>query len=215
MSRHRRQAGSLRVEAAVRYWAYGANLSPAVLARRRLRPLAASPAVLRDHRLLFNHRTGFANVEPANGRSAHGVLYELSDADWLRLQPLELGYRVKRVKVELYGAADAPSRSGGAGRGNGGGEAALTFVSEPDLTIISAHPETLVPVERYARKLREGAAYHGLDREWQGWLGGLETRADTDLPALYLYTPSRRKALAVVGGAALALAAGGWRYAAR
>ena len=77
------------------------------------------------------------------------------------------------------------------------------------------HPETLVPVERYARKLREGAAYHGLDREWQSWLGGLETRADTDLPALYLNTPSRRKALAVVGGAALALAAGGWRYAAR
>ena len=116
MSRHRRQAGSLRVEAVVRYWAYGANLSPAVLVRRRLRPLAASPAVLRDHRLLFNHRTGFANVEPANGRSAHGVLYELSDADWLRLIEAEKGYRVRRVHVELYGAADAPSSSGGAGR---------------------------------------------------------------------------------------------------
>ena len=211
MTRRRGAASTLRVEAAVRYWAYGANLSPAVLARRRLRPLGASPAVLHDHRLLFNHRTGFANVEPAGGRSAHGVLYELSDADWLRLQSCEIGYRVRRVRVERYeyGAADAPSTS------SGGGEAALTFVSEPDVTIISAHPETLVPVERYARTLREGAAYHGLDREWQSWLGGLETRADTDLPALYLNTPSRRKALAVVGGAALALAAGGWRYAAR
>ena len=91
MTRRREAASTLRVEAAVRYWAYGANLSPAVLARRRLRPLAASPAVLHDHRLLFNHRTGFANVEPAGGRSAHGVLYELSDADWLRLQEKEVG----------------------------------------------------------------------------------------------------------------------------
>lgn len=46
------------------YFAYGANMSARVLARRRLRPLASEPARLEGYRLAFSH-AGLLPIEPA------------------------------------------------------------------------------------------------------------------------------------------------------
>ena len=53
-------------------FAFGANLDPAVLARRRVRPLAQTDFLLRDHALRFNQAGpykgfGFASVAHAPG----------------------------------------------------------------------------------------------------------------------------------------------------
>ena len=74
----------------VSYFAYGSNMHPAIFEGvRAVVPVTAQPAVVRDHRLAFNLLGGaaepaFAGIEPAPGAVCHGVLYELTAADFAR-----------------------------------------------------------------------------------------------------------------------------------
>ena len=91
----------------VRYFAYGANLDPAVLARRTIVPLARNEAALPDHRLAFNHSVPFrgaamASVDPAPGESVPGVIYELWRIDALRLDCLESRFLLGRYGKEAF-----------------------------------------------------------------------------------------------------------------
>ena len=195
----RSRARKLVVLRTIRYFAFGANLSPNVLNRRGVSPLMSEKAILRKHRLCFNHRKGFANLEPSNSRECdgdvHGVVFDLHERDFTILEEAEIGYMTKRILVETYGRQEVEAE---------------TFVSRPELKIIcdDVDPSVLLPTHGYLEKIREGAHFHGLDFGYQKWLGDLET-LQGPVPAQYLYTPSRRNlnlALTLAGALSLALA---------
>jgi gamma-glutamylcyclotransferase (GGCT)/AIG2-like uncharacterized protein YtfP len=81
------------------YFAYGSNMSAAVLARRLARDAASfrrRRAVLLDHKLVFNKvsstdpAVGYGNVVPVRGHRVEGILNELDDAALARLDAIEL-----------------------------------------------------------------------------------------------------------------------------
>ncbi len=76
-------------------FAFGANLDPAVLARRRVRPLAQQDFLLRDHALRFNQAGpykgfGFASAQHAPGELTFGRLLTLRRVDAIRMNYFEL-----------------------------------------------------------------------------------------------------------------------------
>lgn len=91
------------------YFAYGANMSARVLARRELRPAASAAAALVDWRLRFNKpgvfllEPAFANIEPAPGEVVHGVAHRMRRDDVARLDVYE-GPGYEHVVVDVAGA---------------------------------------------------------------------------------------------------------------
>jgi hypothetical protein len=91
------------------YFAYGANMSRTVLARRGLRPLSSEPARLDGYRLRFSHRgvlpiePAFANLEAHPGAAVHGALYRLKRDEMLRLDRVE-STDYAHVDVPVVGA---------------------------------------------------------------------------------------------------------------
>ena len=129
------------------YFAYGANMSRAVLARRGVTPLASEPGLLRDHRHRFSHEgllpiePAFANLEPCEGAEAHGVLHRLSDEAMSRLDRIE-GAEYLHVDVSVEGA-----RTG-------------TVLAR---AYLNPHPvQGKIPSRRYLACLCAGAREHGL-----------------------------------------------------
>ena len=100
------------------HFAYGANMSRAVM--RRHAPLAEPVGIAE----LFSHRfvitaDGYASVVPALARSVHGVLWRLTPRDVVGLDAWE------NVEAGLYRALTLPVRR--AGRR----VAALVYVARP------------------------------------------------------------------------------------
>ena len=99
--------GSTRVH----YLAFGANLSDAIMAERRIRPFAAEHFSLRDHALRFDHPSawtgcGYASAEPAPGETLHGILYTISGRDAARMdfyEAVPVINRYRRTWVEQDG----------------------------------------------------------------------------------------------------------------
>ena len=95
----------------VQYFAFGGNLDPAVLKRRKIYPLDEKPFVLKDFALRFSHPTafegmGFASIEKVSGENVYGKLYRLSLVDASRMDYYELVPflgRYKRVEVDQDG----------------------------------------------------------------------------------------------------------------
>ena len=95
----------------VQYFAFGANLSPAIMRERRIEPLAAKYFTLEEHALDFDHPSpwqgcGYASAAPHPDAVVHGVLYTLSERDAARMDFYEvvtvLG-RYRRSWVEQDG----------------------------------------------------------------------------------------------------------------
>ena len=87
----------------VQYLAFGANLSDAVMKRRRITPFAVKHFTLRDYGLRFDHPApwvgcGYASAEHAPGESVHGFLYTLSGRDAARMDFYEVVPVVKRYR---------------------------------------------------------------------------------------------------------------------
>jgi hypothetical protein len=220
------------------YFAYGANMDPAVLARRGVAPSFATPAVLvgpaAQLRLAFAHRAAFAtlveveeNEEEGGGLTVppprtHGVLYGLDRDDWAALARAEVGYTWRPVEVEPY---EKKSRGvGGRGGGGGGGETqppastspttltARTFVSSPLHRLKGGR--ALPPPRPYLARLVAGVRARGVEESYCQWL---EARPTVDPPqgfglsAAYFETPGRD----LIVGVGLGLAAGmvGWALA--
>lgn len=81
------------------YFAYGSNLCAHQMASRCPDAGAPRPAVLSDHNWLINQR-GVATVEPFAGNKVHGVLWQLSERDLVRLDSAEgvpVRYRRERL----------------------------------------------------------------------------------------------------------------------
>ncbi len=158
------------LDSRVRYFSFGSNMLRSVLeGRRGIVPLARTPAVCADHRLAFTalgippFEPAFASLEPAAGRSCHGVLYTLALPDWLRLcasEGVPFAYRTIPVQVRAYAAGMAP-------------ENASEFISAMSLrsfqpqTLLSLPPLELRPSKRYLGLIKAGAAESGLTQAWQ------------------------------------------------
>jgi len=87
----------------VQYFAFGANLCPAVMRERRIEACEVRYFTLRDYGLRFDHpaaRTGcgYASAEPAAGESVFGLLYTLSERDAARMDFYEMVPIVRRYR---------------------------------------------------------------------------------------------------------------------
>ncbi|MGD2170624.1 MAG: gamma-glutamylcyclotransferase [Gammaproteobacteria bacterium] len=87
----------------VQYFAYGANLSPAVMRDRRIEASAVRYFTLEDYGLRFDHPAakagcGYASAEPAVGESVFGLLYTLSERDAARMDFYEMVPIVRRYR---------------------------------------------------------------------------------------------------------------------
>ena len=148
------------------YFAYGSNMARAIfLEMRRMEPLAARAAWLDDHRLCFNIPIGpgeraVANLTQEAGARTHGVIYQLSPADFDRLDGTEgvsfgLYQRVPvAVMTTEHGVVDA-----------------WTYQS-------SVITDGRKPSQRYLQLLLDGAREHGLPSEYVEYLLALELAVD-------------------------------------
>ena len=131
----------------VHYFAFGANMSSAVLRRRGIEVLSREPARLRGYRLVFD-LAGFPWVEPAFAsivrhpeHDVYGVLYRLTPDQIERVDSYE-GRAYSFIEVEVEGERSGTTRSC----------AYQTKRSTPGLR----------PSRRYLRVLCGGARENGL-----------------------------------------------------
>lgn len=84
-----------RLNPPITYFAFGANLDPAVLHRRRMRVRSQEEFLVRDYEMGFTQQGpfkggGFASLEEAPGKVAYGRLLELGRVDAIRMDFSEL-----------------------------------------------------------------------------------------------------------------------------
>src|SRR5947209_4111761 len=101
----------------VRYFAYGSNMAPAIMAAWCARHRVLGPALLDGFRLAFLRRSlrweaGAADVVEDGAAHVWGVLYQLEAADLAVLDAKEFthrgGYRRRGVAVRPGGDGAAP-----------------------------------------------------------------------------------------------------------
>lgn len=134
------------------YFAYGANMSPEVLARRGLAPLHSEAGWVDGYALRFSHRgllptePAFANLEPADEGRVHGVLHQIPAADLIQLDKIE-GAEYAHIDVDAVGQGRGPV---------------------PARAYLDPYPASgLLPSRRYLRCVCDGAAKFGLPAAWQ------------------------------------------------
>lgn len=146
----------------VLYFAYGSNLETGRIRARISSARKDSVACLEHHRLVCNKlgRDGSAkaNLAPAAGHRAWGVLYRIDAAHLDDLDRFEGGYQ--RVEVEVRTAAGEICR-------------ATTYRSDR----IASDP---TPFDWYRALILEGAREHGLPEEHLALLEALPARSDEE-----------------------------------
>jgi hypothetical protein len=87
----------------VYYFAFGANLSDAIMRERQIKPVSSRPFVLRGFGLRFDHPAAwkngaYASAEPAPGERAYGFLYGMCERDARRMDFYEGVLILKRYR---------------------------------------------------------------------------------------------------------------------
>jgi hypothetical protein len=132
---------------AVHYFAFGANMSSAVLRRRGIEVLSREPARLRGHRLVFDLagipwvEPAFASIVPDPEHDVYGVLYRLAPDQLEKVNSYE-GPGYSFIEVEVEGERSGIQRS-------------RTYRSRRSAA-------GLRPSRRYLRVLSEGARENDL-----------------------------------------------------
>ena len=85
------------------HFAYGANMSRAVMRRHAREARALGVAVLADHRFVIT-ADGYASVEPAQAELVYGVLWRITPRDRVTLDAWE------NIQAGLYRAETVPVR---------------------------------------------------------------------------------------------------------
>jgi gamma-glutamylcyclotransferase (GGCT)/AIG2-like uncharacterized protein YtfP len=145
------------------YFAYGSNMSEAVL-RDRVDAEAAGKAVLRDHRLAFtlpSRRWGgrAADIVPAGGAEVWGRLWSVDDEGIEMLDGYEAAYRRVVVRVERVDGDARPAPLD-----------ALTYVVRDERRA----PDEGAPAAAYRRHLVAGGEECGLPANYLRVLRGAE-----------------------------------------
>jgi len=129
------------------YFAYGSNMSPVQMMEERCP--GAEPigiGVLRDYRFVIN-TNGVATIVPAEGSSAIGILWSITDVHESTLDRYE-GirdgfYRRHFMKIEKQGGEETKA-----------------------LVYIAAESESGIPREGYLEKIIYGAEHFGLPEDY-------------------------------------------------
>ncbi|HWQ03235.1 MAG TPA: gamma-glutamylcyclotransferase family protein [Candidatus Nitrosotenuis sp.] len=137
--------------ASVWYFAYGSNLSRAQMQSRVGQILDARPARLENHELLFNKKarggSAEANVQPARGKTVHGVLYRLTDSGLRNLdRATGVPVHYRRIEVTVFDA-------------DGNKVNAQTYIA-------SKVEKGLRPASHYVQAILTGAGEHGLPADY-------------------------------------------------
>lgn len=145
------------------YFAYGSNLKQAHLRRRIGSFHVVGRGLLADHRLVFDKPgadgSAKANLRPAAGEEVWGVLYELGDDGFGRLDPFEGGYERIRVPVR---------------RDDGSETWAWTYRFQSP----AASADLPLPFDWYRDLLLEGGREHGLPEVHLHRIAALATSRD-------------------------------------
>ncbi len=129
------------------YFAYGSNMNPKRMKDRKINFLHLEPAVLENHKLVFNKRlqkprngkfVAAANIEPAEGERVEGVLYLISKEEIFKLDIYE-GYpdHYDRTTVEVKTKRGETVK-------------AITYIAQPEVI-----EEGLKPCRSYLNHLLE------------------------------------------------------------
>lgn len=90
------------------HFAYGSNMSRAVMCRHAPQARPVGAATLDDHRFVIT-ADGYASVAPKRGATVHGVLWRLTPRDRVTLGVWE------NIAAGLYRAETLPVRAAGVG----------------------------------------------------------------------------------------------------
>ena len=155
------------------YFAYGANLDPAILIERRgIVPMASRRAILHGYQLVFDQpgipwlEPSFANLAPDEAGAVHGVAYRLSPEQLEELDALEGDGAYDHLDVSLEVEDGPPVMA----------KTYVTYDTE----------QGLLPSRRYMGLLIRGAREHGLHEEW---IHRLETQPTSGSRGLALIAP--------------------------
>jgi gamma-glutamylcyclotransferase (GGCT)/AIG2-like uncharacterized protein YtfP len=135
------------------YFAYGSNMSAAVMGSACPRHRFLGRARLPGHRFAFTRRsvrtgTGVADIVADTGSEVWGALYELADEDLAALDRKEgAGWAYERREVRVY--TDDGSR-----------HRAIAYV------VIEKSPHEVPPSEDYARQLVEAGRERALPADY-------------------------------------------------
>ncbi len=151
------------------YFAYGSNLDPMQMRQRCQRARYVDKARLDGYRICFPRWSSIrgsavASLEPAAGEAVWGVLYEINEADVVRLDERQ-GYDKRRAVTENpYVRARIT-----AVLADGRATSADTYVATP-----SAEPQ--LPSDQYIRYLIHLAEARDLPRDYQTKLKAVKTQ---------------------------------------
>lgn len=134
---------------AVKYFAYGSNMSPTVMTRVCPTHKVLGAAKLIDQRLAFTRRSaesrsGVADIVPAPSMAVWGVVYEVDEKEMSSLDEKEgVGFAYARQKIEVVLATKRMER-------------AITY------SVMSKESKEVPPSPEYLGLLLDGARHHKL-----------------------------------------------------
>jgi AIG2 family protein len=145
------------------YFAYSKHIDAGNLKRLCIHPSFSISAFLPNYRLAFNvledelfrfETRGLANIVPRSGFNVEGVLYELSEEDFIKLDD---DYGVPEMKYyrKLVTAQDC----------NGCLYSAMTYAGWPDVT-----SQGLLPSGNYMKEIIDAARHKGMSSELRQFL---------------------------------------------
>jgi gamma-glutamylcyclotransferase len=95
------------------YFAYGSNMDAAQMLTRCPSAMMIGPAMLPEHRLVFNRSGtyrpgGVANVELSAGERVYGILWKMATGDFARLDHTEDPRTYQRERARVYSLRGQP-----------------------------------------------------------------------------------------------------------
>ncbi len=133
------------------YFAYGSNMDRERMAKRGVKIISETKAILEGWKLIFNKAAteycSYANIEGDDSSKVYGVLYEIDDKDIEKLDRYEgcpdhyerktmvvVNNKINKIKAEVYVATPKKIKP------------------------------NLKPLKDYLRRLMEGAKQHGFPK---------------------------------------------------
>jgi gamma-glutamylcyclotransferase len=135
------------------YFAYGSNMNRAQMLSRARSILEEVPARVENYEMVFNKKvrggSGSANIQPAPGKTVHGVLYKIQESAYRSLDRYE-GVPVHYRRIEVTVTLPEGRKIG-----------AQAYIA-------AKVEKGLRPALHYLQGILDGAAQHGLPAEYIG-----------------------------------------------
>jgi len=141
------------------YFAIGSMINLTSMNLRNLFPRQSMPGVLHGWKLVFRGVGGMGDIEEAAGESFHGVLHQLTCAEFQHLDSIEAVYKRTPVVVDTY---------------DGRKINAFAYKMDPSKMGPQTQPDSL-PGERYLDIITRGCRHFGVSEEYIKWLEKVPT----------------------------------------